>query len=237
MADKLISADRERIFSLFAFNRELKFGMIEKELGISSNQLSYHLSKMVEEGILVKTGDAYTLTHIGESMIPALNQITGREQGLITIVAAAVMRGDRICLLKRKKRPYQGYWSLPGGKMRLQESLKDAAIREVREETGLDCHFDDLCSVVHERVRDGGVFKHAFVIFFCRLNANGSVLQTSDEGDIAWFDVSELPEKIIPSDRLMIEKLLNGSLTCKEVLMDDSEGTLSRFRVAEAGTF
>jgi len=51
-------------------------------------------------------------------------------------VGAVVFRGDSVLLIKRAKPPMQGYWSIPGGKLDYGEALKDAAIREVVEETG-----------------------------------------------------------------------------------------------------
>lgn len=52
-------------------------------------------------------------------------------------VGAVVLRGRSILLVKRRYPPSKGYWSIPGGHLREGESVYDAALRELAEETGL----------------------------------------------------------------------------------------------------
>ena len=52
-------------------------------------------------------------------------------------VGVVVWRGDRVLLIQRGKAPRQGQWSLPGGAQELGETVVEAAVREVLEETGL----------------------------------------------------------------------------------------------------
>lgn len=52
-------------------------------------------------------------------------------------VGAVVFRGDEILLIRRGKPPFEGHWSIPGGKVEFGEALQDAIIREVHEETGV----------------------------------------------------------------------------------------------------
>lgn len=51
---------------------------------------------------------------------------------------AAILRGDRLLLVKRKRPPEAGRWSLPGGRVEYGEHVADAVKREIREETGLE---------------------------------------------------------------------------------------------------
>lgn len=230
--DKTLSKkERENIFALFLRKRQMKFNEIEKELGVRSNHLSYHLAELIRDGVFEKEGENYKLTKEGEKLIPAFAHLTGKEEGPITIVASAVLNGGRICLLKRNKRPYMGYWSIPGGKLKLSESVRDAALREVKEETGLDCRFDKVSSVLHERVKDEGMMKHAFVIFLCKLATEQTELKVSDEGGLEWFELSDLPKEMIPSDRLMVEELLDGDFSCKTVILEDKDGKLGKMKV------
>ena len=52
-------------------------------------------------------------------------------------VGAVILDDDRILLEQRKNEPSKGKWSVPGGLVELGESLEDAVVREVKEETGL----------------------------------------------------------------------------------------------------
>jgi ADP-ribose pyrophosphatase YjhB (NUDIX family) len=231
----LSKKEREAIFDLFTKSRQLRFNEIEKQVGIRSNHLSYHLDKMLEDNILTKSGEVYKLTTEAEKMIPFFAHITGKESGPLSIITAAIINKGKICLLKRAKRPYQGYWGLIGGKLKLEESIKGTALREAKEETGLDCQFNKISAVLHERVKEKGTVKHAFVIFLCKLTANDSKLKPTDEGEIDWFDLKKLPENIIPSDRIMIEKLLDGDFCSKDVIIDDADGVLKDMEVVEGG--
>lgn len=52
-------------------------------------------------------------------------------------VGAVVFRGSDVLIIKRGKPPFEGRWSIPGGKLHHGEALADAACREVMEETGI----------------------------------------------------------------------------------------------------
>jgi 8-oxo-dGTP pyrophosphatase MutT (NUDIX family) len=53
--------------------------------------------------------------------------------------SVALIEKDRVLLIQRNRTPYFGMWSLPGGRLEPGETAETAAVREVREETGLTC--------------------------------------------------------------------------------------------------
>ncbi len=70
-------------------------------------------------------------------------------------VGVVVLRGDEVLLIKRGTPPALGQWSLPGGKQELGETVREAAHRELMEETGIaagELHFLDHVDAI---VRDG----------------------------------------------------------------------------------
>ena len=79
---------------------------------------------------------------------------------------------------------------------------------------------------MHEHVKEGDMVKHSFLIFLCELKAKNEDLKESDEGRIEWFDITDLPAKIIPSDKMMIENLLNKSLSFKKITIKEESGEL-----------
>ncbi len=221
---------RNKIFELFINKRRLRFSEIEKALGIKSNTLAYHLEGMVKEGIMTKDEDDYVLTVQGEGMMPFFAHATKKEVGVLPVVLAAIVNNDQILMLKRKKRPYQGYWALPGGKLHLPESIPECALREVKEETGLDCEFSHIASIIHERVKENNTYKHAFILFLTVLNPKSTQLKESDEGKLEWFPLKNLqPERIIPSDYHMIKDHIKAisNITC--VIMEEKEEKIIKF--------
>ncbi|MCW3127692.1 MAG: hydrolase [Bacteroidetes bacterium] len=74
----------------------------------------------------------------------------------ITLTADVIIRwaDGSIVLAKRKSEPYKGYWGLPGGKLEGYETIQDTAIREAKEETGLDIRLDKVIGVYSDPGRD-----------------------------------------------------------------------------------
>ena len=225
--------EREKIFSLFIKNKRLKFSEIEKKIEIKSNHLNYYINKMIKEDLIEKVDKSYQLTKEAEKLIPFFAHITGKEQGPLCIITAAILNNNKICLLKREKRPYQGYWGMIGGKLKLAESIKDTALREAKEETNLNCKFEKLSAVLHERVKDKDNVKHAFVIFLCKLTTKQDIFKVTEEGELKWFNLNKLPKKIIPSDKLMIKELIENEFCCKNIIINEKEGKLKNMEIKD----
>ena len=224
--------EREKVFQLFLKNRQLRFSDIEEGVGIRSNNLSYHLEQLQKDGVITKDGELYTLTDKAEQMIPFFNQMTGKEVGVMPVVLVAIHNKGKICLLKREKRPYKGYWGLIGGKPKLQESIPEAALREAKEETGLECEFDKINAIVHERVNEEGTMKHAFLLMLTTVKPKSDKLWESEEGKVAWFDPEKLDKStIIPSDYWMIENHLKKQSSIPHVILEQKGEDVIGFRV------
>lgn len=117
----------------------------------------------------------------------------------------------RYLLIKRNGDPYNGCWALVGGKWDFGETLPDAIVREVKEETNLDAAFIAVRGIVSERltpVSHEETGAH-FLLFVCELQANDGVAIEQEEGEVAWFTKNEINQlhdsgAIIPSDFAML---------------------------------
>ena len=110
-------------------------------------------------------------------------------------VGAVIVRDNRALLIRRGQPPLLGEWSLPGGVLECGESLREAAIREAREETGLVVEVGDMLGVYERVIRseDARVRYHYVLIdFLCRPVA-GELIAGSDAADAGWFSREELP--------------------------------------------
>jgi ADP-ribose pyrophosphatase YjhB (NUDIX family) len=244
MQKALNKKERVEIFKLFLENNKLKFNEIEKHLKIRSNMVSYHLTSMVKEGILIKKGEYYLLTENAEKYIPVFSDIFGPDVGPLPVVLVAVMnrKQDEILLIKRNKRPYKDYWSMIGGKLLLHEDLKEAAIRLVVEKTGLKPAFVSLNNMMHERVEGSGVVKHSFILLFTKVFVDKMAFKETIAGGLKWFDVDRLDmdksnagksckdkskDKIIPSDYWLIKNSLNKKISMPKLYMHEKDGLIT----------
>ena len=71
-------------------------------------------------------------------------------------VGAVVFDGDRVLLVKRGKEPLRGRWLIPGGTVERGETLTDAIVREVQEETGLTVRAGEVVLVFDHIEREAG---------------------------------------------------------------------------------
>ncbi|MCU0587220.1 MAG: NUDIX hydrolase [Syntrophobacteraceae bacterium] len=85
-------------------------------------------------------------------------------------VGAIVFRADRVLLIQRGREPALGKWSIPGGLVELGETLEEAVIREVWEETGLHVRVADLVAALDRVIRDedhGIPYHYVLLDFLC----------------------------------------------------------------------
>jgi ADP-ribose pyrophosphatase YjhB (NUDIX family) len=129
-------------------------------------------------------------------------------------VAAVIQDGSGQILLQR--RSDNGLWGLPGGSVEIGEFVRDAIVREVREETGLSVEVVRLIGVYSDpriqivRYADGNVVHYISTLYACRIL--GGDLQTGDETlELRFFDPSALPEDLLPMHRIRIQDALANS--------------------------
>jgi ADP-ribose pyrophosphatase YjhB (NUDIX family) len=117
---------------------------------------------------------------------------------------------DRIALIRRRD---NNLWALPGGGMELGESIIDTAVREVKEETGLDVEVTGLIGVYtnpnHVMAYTDGEVRQQFSLCFTTRLLGGDLLADSESTDIAWTPTPDIPSlNMHPSMRLRIQHYL-----------------------------
>jgi 8-oxo-dGTP diphosphatase len=110
-------------------------------------------------------------------------------------VGAIIIENSRVLLVKRAHPPLQAQWSIPGGVLEVGELVREAAIREAREETGLIVEpqvllgvYDRVLRNTEQRVQ----YHYVLIDFLCR-RVGGELAAASDAAEVRWFTREELP--------------------------------------------
>jgi len=124
-------------------------------------------------------------------------------------VGSIIIEDDRVVLVNRAHPPIQGQWSIPGGVLEVGEPVREAAIREAREETGLIVEPGELLGVFDRVLRDAQKrvqYHYVLIDFLCR-PVGGEFLAASDATEVSWFTREELPGLNLAEDtQQVIEK-------------------------------
>ena len=105
---------------------------------------------------------------------------------------AVLLRGDEVLLVRRRNPPNQGAWGYPGGRIEPGETLAAAALRELREETGVGAEFLQVLTAL-DSIGDeaGAAWHYVLVACLCRWTA-GEPLAADDALEAAWFPIADL---------------------------------------------
>jgi len=131
----------------------------------------------------------------------------------LAIVISALIKDNKILLLKRIKGDYIGLLGLPGGKIEKHEHVSDAAVREIFEESGIESEFKNHLGFVSEHLIENGNILQHFLLHICELEPKTMNIKGDSEGKLEWFSldiIESIKIKIIPSDFLIIEKIVKN---------------------------
>ena len=115
----------------------------------------------------------------------------------------------KLLMLLRKKEPFRGYWTAPGGKLELPEDPRQTVIREIREETGLELRNPQL-KMISSEIGIGPDYN--WLVFIFRAFEFNGFLKECDEGILQRIPRREIPDvKISDADRQLMPLILEDS--------------------------
>lgn len=129
----------------------------------------------------------------------------------VPAVGVVCLRGNEVLLIRRGTPPRQGEWSLPGGRIEPGETATDAAIRELREETGVEARLTGLLDVVDGIFPTAG--RHYVLIDYAAEWLSGEPVAGDDA----------LEARFVPLDR--VEALIDWSETRRIIALAASRRT------------
>ncbi|RVC81012.1 NUDIX domain-containing protein [Mesorhizobium sp. M4A.F.Ca.ET.022.05.2.1] len=130
---------------------------------------------------------------------------------IIPAVSVAIVRGDKVLLVKRARPPSQGLYAYPGGKVEPGESLAQAAARELEEETGLRADGYRPLRDIHI---DGSGENHAvdyLLTVFGAAYAGGEPVASDDAETAAFYTLAEMATMPLAGDVFEVAEELLGA--------------------------
>jgi 8-oxo-dGTP diphosphatase len=129
----------------------------------------------------------------------------------VPAVIAVVIRNGEALLVRRANPPDAGLWGFPGGKIEFGETVTEAAIRELREETAIEAKAQDVMTTLDILVpsEDGSLSQHYILIAVRCHWLSGEPMAGDDALEASWFPVRDLDPAIFPmsADVDMIARL------------------------------
>lgn len=120
----------------------------------------------------------------------------------IVAVGVVLLDGDKVLLIERARPPNAGRWTVPGGGVEAGESMREAALRELQEETGLTCTLGPIVEILERIVPDeaGRARYHYLIIDFVGTEPRGELRATSDAAAARFVPLAEVASLPLTDD-------------------------------------
>jgi len=128
-----------------------------------------------------------------------------------TVAVIIEFPDNKILLVKRATVVFKGYWALPGGRVDAGETVEQAVVREVKEETGLHVKTVRKIGEYHESgVQDGIEYDYYPACFLVKPVGGNIKRQKTEIEEIRMVDLKEIPEKLAFEHSTMISDYMRG---------------------------
>ncbi len=212
--DIILHSIQSQILKSLIFKAGESFNKLN-ESKISTDSFTFHLKSLVGAGLVKQENKRYFLTPIGKEFANRLDVDTQtpqvEKQAKIGVLIFAV-NGKKYLLQQRLKHPYFGYYGGVGGKLKIGETIVDAAKREFLEEAGLTGKLT-FCGVNHKTdfSKQGELLEDKIFFVFKATNLRGDFIEQFQGGKNIWFSLPEIKklDKLFP-DVLDKIKLMEG---------------------------
>lgn len=190
------------ILKKLLFNPSQKYSELRPAEDVENNKLNFHLNKLQDLGLIVKSNDLYQLTPTGKEYAGRIDtdKLQMQRQAKISVSVCARRPGKEsheYLIYTRLKHPFYGCQGFLSGKVPYGETVEESAERELLEETGL-VGSAQIMALKHYRVFDfqtKEMLEDKFM-FFCMVEDPKGDLTQSEEGKYEWVKRADLKSYI-----------------------------------------
>ncbi|HSX30790.1 MAG TPA: NUDIX domain-containing protein [Candidatus Saccharimonadales bacterium] len=229
MRDLSVNGVQAGIIRQLFYRERLRFAQLNVDR-VPSDQFSYHLRQLVKWGVVEKGADnQYSLTINGKDralmLSPKHNSFIVQGFVAVRVVLSKIENGTEYFLLqKRTMVPYKGTYGTPGDKIMFGEDVVEAAVRAMRQQTGLACDME-LRGIRHIKDRfENKLRQDKYFFVFSATNPRGKLhpVSAAGNGKNVWLSLAELEAsgRSIQGGVDILQTAKNTTLTFQEVTYD-----------------
>ena len=108
---------------------------------------------------------------------------------MVIIAGCLIEKDNKFLMVKEAKKKCYGQWNFPAGHLEENETIKEAAIREVFEETGCKVKLTGVLPIVHEHIKDENAIMIRFV---AKIEEENIVFNENEILDVKWIDIEDI---------------------------------------------
>lgn len=219
-----IHPTQAEILMFLLFRQEAPFSELNVT-GLETDHLNFHVQRLVSLGFIEKNENKrYSLTAKGKEFSNRFDTNSAQVErqakvGVLVVVIKQDKSKTRYLLQERLKHPYYGYYGFVTGKMKWGETVKEAAERELLEETGLQAECS-LVGIKHKMDYDptGKILEDKFFFVIKAENSAGTLIKNFEGGRNLWLTLEEAldTELLFPGVAQSIEMVSGKTLQFSE---------------------
>lgn len=187
------------ILKKLLFKKSLHYTELKPEKMMENNKFDWHIKQLLRAELIQKVNDEYSLSAEGKKYVGKFDTDTNRIeiQAKLSVWMVGVRDnangGIDLLMYHRKKHPFYDCQGFPGGKIKLGETITEAAKREFKEE----CNLEGTPEVIHlwhyvlyDKEKNIQEDKY---MFLCRIkNPTGELTNKNEEGEYYWIPENEV---------------------------------------------
>jgi ADP-ribose pyrophosphatase YjhB (NUDIX family) len=195
---------QKHIMRYLTYQKRARFGEM-RPARIDSNLYNYHLKSLIRDGLVEKTDKGYRLSVEGLKYVDQISvtKFEQRRQPKIITMLVSFNEVGEVLLWPKKKQPFIGAWSLPSGKLHMEDmSLDEAVTREAIEKVGAAPVSQRQVGICYVRARINGeivsyILAHVFVV---KLGSEHTLHE-----DVRWCDAAAREQlRLLPATEQII---------------------------------
>lgn len=182
-------------------HQSLPYTKLKPDVEMENNQFDWHLKALLKNNLVEKIGDEYSLSTEGKAYANGIDadtkkfEIQAKLAVWMVCVRTTTSGQKEFLMYLRKKHPFYDCQGFPGGKIKLGETVHDAATRELKEETDLT-GTPELIHIWHYVLKDDvGTLLEDKYMFLCRFtDPVGKLIPSNEEGEYYWVAEDKIDE-------------------------------------------